>query len=269
MADGSSLQVVDEDSRARLRAILNLEYDEVIAGILSFIISNEPTTLYRVYKQTRFSISTVYKKARKMINLRLIAQASFDGQGALYVSTVKGILACMAYRCLDDEILYERIRIKWRLGSYCAERIPQVVKALAWLLGSEDLNILDDPFLVMLMILEKASLINHEERGELREAYNTAAYYILRRLIADENSPIRRGLLLGWSNVLVDINHGNSLYVYYCGLCRDKPCSFRLIKAADLRQCPDGKCSLVDNLTRIVGRLLTPYNSINAAQMCR
>ncbi len=49
-----------------------MDIDDTTRELLAYIIYNEPITLYRISKNTRFAISTVYKKAKRMLQYGLI-----------------------------------------------------------------------------------------------------------------------------------------------------------------------------------------------------
>ena len=87
--------IIDEKVRRGLRHALIIEIDDTIKDILAYVILHEPVTLYNISKNTRYAISTVYKKAKRMLYYELIKPSLYwvDENGKrrqVYTATVKG-----------------------------------------------------------------------------------------------------------------------------------------------------------------------------------
>ncbi len=134
--------IFDEDLRLKLRSFLGLDLDKAICDMLAFIITNEPTTLYRISKSTSYGISTVYKKARKMLKDGLIKCAYSGEAGCLYEATVKGLLACLSYSCLDDTLVLRKLHLRWH--KFVLNGLALVIALLPNALGREDVGMLEN-----------------------------------------------------------------------------------------------------------------------------
>ncbi|MGC8607134.1 MAG: hypothetical protein ACP5GZ_09200 [Vulcanisaeta sp.] len=209
---------------------LNMDVDDTMKELLTYIIYNEPITLYRVSKNTRFAISTVYKKARKMMQYGLIRPLNGYGSNNekyIYESTVKGLLTCLALNCIgDSSIILSKICRKWRLRNYCCQRIMKIMKALMIMLNlnNDMIKVIEDPKTIMISILEHRDQLRHFlSNDELNDTINIATHYLISRLIIDGNIVTKSSLLVGNEKFVVSIDLDGNMYVYMCKLC-EKSC---------------------------------------------
>ncbi|WP_054857107.1 hypothetical protein [Vulcanisaeta sp. JCM 16159] len=210
----------------RQRLQTEMDIDDTIKDLLAYIIYNEPVTLYRISKNTRFAISTVYKKARKMIQYGLIRSLSIgevNSERNIYVSTVKGLLTCLALDCVDDEdMIFNKLCQKWHLRSYCCQRVMKIINVLPALISIDGniMRVIDDPRTVMMVILERKdqlkSLIKYDI---LNDVINMAMHYLINRLIIDGGIITKSSILIGNDKFVVNIGLDGNAYVYMCRLC--------------------------------------------------
>ena len=142
-----------------LKEILHPLYKSKYIGdyekkILSYIITKEPITLYRVAVDLGLSFSTAYKKAYILSDNKLIREIKLKNNGAHYESTVKGLLSCLIYDCnLDINSILNKVRLKWGVSSLKNENILAFLYTVAKLFPNENvINLLDLPSILALMI---------------------------------------------------------------------------------------------------------------------
>ncbi|WP_054844476.1 hypothetical protein [Vulcanisaeta souniana] len=210
--------------------VSDMEIDDTIKELLTYIIYNEPITLYRISKNTRFAVSTIYKKAKRMIQYGLIRPLNddeFGGERCVYVSTVKGLLTCLAINCIDDPgIVISRLCQRWHLKSYCCQRAMKILSVMPVLLGidSNALRMIEDPRAIMISILEHRDQLRKSLNPDLLDdVINTATHYLISRLIIDSDITTKSSLLVGNERFVVNIDINGSAYVYVCKLC-EKSC---------------------------------------------
>ncbi len=210
--------------------VSGMEIDDTIRELLTYIIYNEPITLYRISKNTRFAVSTIYKKARRMIQYGLIRSLNNDelnGERCVYVSTVKGLLTCLAINCVDDPgIIISKLCQRWHLKNYCCQRVVKVLRVLPVLLGIDDdaLRMIEDPRAIMISILEHRDQLRKSLNPDLLDdVINTATHYLISRLIIDSNITTKSSLLVGNEGFVISVDLNGSTYVYLCKLC-EKSC---------------------------------------------
>ncbi|WP_084019942.1 hypothetical protein [Vulcanisaeta thermophila] len=229
MIGGTSLtEEIPETLRNEIKHIINVDFDKAMNDILAYIILHEPVSLYKITRDTPYGISSVYKKAKRMINDGLIKSSlnhniSDKRCRNLYEATVKGILTCMAYKCLDDEVLLNKLRIKWQLKTFCSQRIVSILKLLPQIIKiSNDSEVIENPRALMVLILTFASDHAHTKNLEMnqviRDAYAAALYYIINRLILDKS--LNDEVIIGHKDFLIgmDSNRGRVI-IYSCKLC--------------------------------------------------
>ena len=232
----------------RQQLLAEMDIDDTIKELLTYIVYNEPTTLYRISKNTRFAISTVYKKAKRMIQYGLIRPLNIDrinNEKSAYVLTVKGLLTCLALNCINDkDMVINKICKKWQLRSYCCQRIAGIIRVLPMLISIDGgiMRVLDDPKAIMISILEHRDqlrpLINYEL---FNDVINTAIHYLISRLIIDGGVITKSSILIGNDKFVVNISLDGIAYIYMCKLC-GKSCAGMKIMVHD------AKCVLLNEI---------------------
>ncbi|ADN51454.1 hypothetical protein Vdis_2085 [Vulcanisaeta distributa DSM 14429] len=210
----------------RQRLLTEMDIDDTTRELLAYIIYNEPITLYRISKNTRFAISTVYKKAKRMLQYGLIRPLNIsdtNSERGIYVSTVKGLLVCLALNCVDDEsIIFSKLCQKWHLRSYCCQRIMKIISVLPALMSIDSgiMRMIDDPKTVMMMILEHRDQLKSLVRYDLlNDVINMAMHYLISRLIIDGGIITKSSILIGNDKFVISIGLDGNAYVYMCTLC--------------------------------------------------
>lgn len=232
--NGDGPGLIHEDLRASIRHILGLAYDKMMMDILAQVIIEEPVSLYRITRKTPYSISSIYKKAKQMLHKGLIKPTyngnlvNRDARKRIYEASVKGILACLSYRCLDDGLLLSKIGNKWGLRTFCRERIVYILKAITEVVEPSELHVIEDSRLLMVKmlstILQKPRLVNGDPA--IREAYNVAFYFLLNRLLVENLLINDDEFIVINKSFIICINHKTrDLKVYLCSLC-SKHCFF-------------------------------------------
>lgn len=213
--------------------------DYVIKELLAYIIYNEPITLYRISRSTRFAISTVYKKAKKMVQYGLIRPLGNDkinNERCVYISTVKGLLTCLALNCINDRsMIINKLCQKWRLRSYCCRRITSIINILPILMNIDDrtMRVLDDPKAIMILILEHRDQLRTLISYELfNEAIDVAMHYLINKLIVDD-VVMKSSALISNDKFVISINPDDTAYVYACKLC-ERSCTGVKISVNDV-----------------------------------
>ena len=232
----------------RRQLLTEMIIDDTIKELLTYIVYNEPITLYRISKSTKFAISTVYKKAKRMIQYGLIRPLNIDGDNSersVYVSTVKGLLTCLALNCVSDRnMVINKICQRWRLRSYCCQRIAGIIRVLPMLISIDSgiMRALDDPKAIMISILEHRDqlrpLINYELFNDI---INTAIHYLISRLIIDGGVITKSSILVGNDKFVINIGLDGDAYIYACRLC-GKSCAGIRMPVNDV------KCTLIKEI---------------------
>ena len=241
----------------RQQLLTEMDIDDTIRELLTYIVYNEPITLYRISKNTRFAISTVYKKAKRMVQYGLIRPLSINGtnnEKGVYVLTVKGLLTCLALNCAGDKnVIISKICQKWRLRSYCCQRIISIIHVLPILIRVDGgiMRMLDDPKAIMISILEHKDqlrlLIDHEL---FNEVINIAMHYLISRLVIDSGVITKSSILIGNDKFVVNISLDGIAYIYSCKLC-GKSCTGMKILVHDAR------CALLNEIRGLgIGSIL-------------
>lgn len=222
--------------------LAEMTIDDTIKELLAYIIYNEPITLYKISKNTKFAISTVYKKAKRMVQYGLIKPLSIYGtsnERCTYVSTVKGLLTCLTLNCIDDRnIIINKLCQKWRLRNYCCQRIVSIVRVLPMLMSIDNgvMRMIDDSKAIMVSILEHKDqlklLINDHEL--FNDVINTAMHYLISRLIIDGGIITKSSILIGNEKFVVNLSLDGTAYVYTCRLC-GKLCAGMRISVHDTK----------------------------------
>jgi len=224
--------LVDDKLRLRLRRIIHVEVDDSMIDLLAYIVLHEPITLYRISKNTKYAISTVYKKAKRMMYYGLIRPYAYDVEDCdrektIYETTVTGLLLCLAYKCVDDEVVLNRLCHKWQTRSYCCQRLLKTLYVLPALLeiDSNNMRVIEEPRALMVMILNNAEKLRGLVNEDLfRETINTATHYLVSRLFLDGQIVTKSSLLLGNEKFVVNVSLDGDVYVYMCKLC-SKQCT--------------------------------------------
>lgn len=55
----------------------------------------------------------------------------------MYEATVKGLLTCLAYKCLDDDAILNRLKVKWNLRNYDNIRLISILMILPYVVKGE------------------------------------------------------------------------------------------------------------------------------------
>lgn len=93
--------------------------DQTSTMLLSYFISNGPATIYRAAIDLSLYFSHAYKKVVKLVNEGLLVGEKM-GRSTLYDATLKGIIICLAYQCVDEELAYRKLAV--RLGIDLSDR---------------------------------------------------------------------------------------------------------------------------------------------------
>jgi len=227
-SSASNPVLVSDELRLKLRRVIHVEVDNQLIDLLAYIVLHEPTTLYRISKNTKYAISTVYKKAKKMMHYGLIKPHIHRNEGDLhekvtYETTVAGLLLCLAHRCVDDEIVLNKLCHKWQMRSYCCQRLLNLIHALP-MLPELDYRIIEEPRALMTLILNNADRLRSMlSDGLFKEVINTAVHYLVSRLFMDGQIVTKSSLLVGNENFVINLSLDGHVYVYVCKLC-NKQC---------------------------------------------
>lgn len=242
---------IDNEIRRRLRAVINIGGDDIVKDILTYIILNEPITLYKVSKSISYATSTVYKKAKKMLNYGLIrplnGSTNHGNMRGTYESTVKGLLACLAYECIDDELIISKLCHKWRMDHYCQEA-PKIINVLPIILRRSGVSIVEQPEALMINALNSLS----ELRGIINEEYikdieHIATHYVTNRLLLNDKGAIM--LVSGKFVININVNY-NYAYIYTCMLC-NRHCLTKYLMLND------GECYVLRSIIESLRQSLT------------
>ena len=244
---------IPEELRTKFRRLINVEYDKTINDILAYIITRGPTTLYKITRDTPHSISSIYKKAKRMVKDYLIRVVDNGNRsnGAVYEVTIKGLLLCLAYNCVDDDLVLNKLRYKWRLRNYNVDNLIQLLMLIPHVIKDSDLRVLENIDALMIMML--SVLMNNQHvggknlnRDVITSVRSISIYYIVNDIIMNNLSQTRKpDIVIGNDSYLVGYRRlDNTLYVYMCRLCA-KNC---LITPMQI----DSQCQLVNELNRAV-----------------
>ena len=220
--------LVNDELRLKLRRVINVEVDDQLIDLLAYIVLHEPTTLYRISKNTKYAVSTVYKKAKKMMHYGLIKPHIRRNEGvmhkrATYETTVAGLLLCLAYGCVVDDVVLGKLCYKWQLRNYCYQGLLSLIHVLP-VLPELDYRILEEPRALMILILNNIDRLRSMLGNDLfKEVINTAVYYLMSRLFVDGQIVTKSSLLVGNENFVVNLSLDGRVYVYVCKLC-NKQC---------------------------------------------
>ncbi|GAB6945788.1 hypothetical protein [Vulcanisaeta sp. JCM 14467] len=253
----SDEDLIPESLRQELRRLVSVDYDDVMNSMLAYIIMRGPVTLYRVSRETPYSISSIYKKAKYMVKNNLIlAKESNDRLNGkhVYDVTVKGLLACLAYRCLDDNIVLSKLRIKWNLRNYDNHKLVSILMILPYVVKGESLRLIEN--IDTLMITTLSALVNDSTIGNklideitITNVKNVSIYYLVNSIISNTSNIKRPDIILGNSSFLVGYyKDSKMLYIYLCRLC-EKNC------ALTYSSC-DNRCRLINELSRDISNLV-------------
>lgn len=234
-----------------MRNALPLEIDDTMRDILKYLIMHEPTTLYGISKNTRYAISTIYKKAHRMLEYGLIRVIDGDWiphgrERGIYVTTVKGLLYCLAYGCVDDDLIIKKFCHKWQLGNYCCKRMLQVISTLPNLLriNEDALRLIEEPRAFMMLLLNNLDRLKGLTNEDLlRDIINTVTHYLVSRLFLDDGIVTKSSLLVGNEYFAASLSPGGYVYVYACRLC-DEQCYAMYLPIK-------GQCALLHEIRRL------------------
>ncbi len=250
--------LVPESLRLELRRLVNVEYDNVMNDILAYIImKGGPVTLYRVSRETPYSISSIYKKAKYMVKNNLIlARESSDRLNGkhVYEVTVKGLLTCLAYKCLDDDIVLSRLKARWNLRNYDNGKLITILTILPHIVRGESLRIIEN--IDTLMITALSTLINNSsisgkliDESTVTSIKNTSIYYLVNNILSNSSNVKRPDIILGNNSFLVGYyRNSKMLYVYICRLC-EKNCVLTYTTC-------DEHCPLINEINRDISNLV-------------
>ncbi|MGC9180354.1 MAG: hypothetical protein ACP5GZ_09165 [Vulcanisaeta sp.] len=249
--DVSSIGLVPESLRVELRRLVNVEYDNVMSDMLAYIIIRGPVTLYMVSRETPYSISSIYKKAKYMVKNNLLTPMGLNGKSNgkhIYEVTVKGLLTCLAYKCLDDDIVLNKLKIRWNLRNYNNYRLVSILTVLPYIIKNENLRIIEN--IDTLMITALSALVNNTIiNNKLIDEYtvtnvkNTSIYYLVSNIINSMSNNKKPDIILGNNSFLIGYyKNSKILYVYICRLC-DKNCILTYASC-------DNHCPLIAELSK-------------------
>lgn len=223
--------------------LTSIEFDKAMLDILAYVIINEPASLYRATRESPYSISLVYKKAKKMVNLGLIRPVSGDISSDkrsrhLYVSTVRGLLVCMSFNCADRKTFILRLSSKWNLKTKSdLYKLLPVFRLLPYVITQNDVTVLEDPNLLMLNIIDSkqydglkpisASSIKEAQKAAMRCLVGEALSRILGgdKNIKETTFCNTNGTVIGTKNGLVRFDPDKkSIFVYSCDMCDEGCC---------------------------------------------
>jgi len=244
---------IPEELRVEYRRLINVEYDKIINDILAYIITRGPTTLYRITRDTPHSISSIYKKAKRMVKdylIRVVGNGN-RSNGAVYEVTIKGLLLCLAYNCVDDDLVLNKLRNKWGLRNHNVDNLIQLLMLIPHVVKDGDLRVLESIDTLMIMML--SVLMNNQHVGGknmnkdvITSMRSTSIYYIVNDIIMNNLSQTRKpDIVIGNDSYLVGYCRlDNTLYVYMCRLCA-KNCVMTPMQI-------NSQCQLTNELNRAV-----------------
>ncbi len=252
--------IIDEKVRRGLRHALIIEIDDTIKDILAYVILHEPVTLYNISKNTRYAISTVYKKAKRMLYYELIKPSLYwvDENGKrrhVYTATVKGLLVCLAYNCLDDEIVLNRLRSKWGLRNYDIDKMISLLAVIPHIVRRDNTKILENMEALMIVVLNAvlndSSIISKAlDEITVLNVRNTSIHYVLNSIVMSNLGQAKRpDIIIGNNSYLVGYcKNDNTFFVYMCRLC-GKNCLLTNVPY-------NSRCQLITELTNDIANIV-------------
>ena len=244
---------IPEELRTKFRKLINVEYDKIINDILAYIITRGPTTLYRITRNTPYSISSIYKRAKRMVKdylIRVVGNGN-RSNGVVYEVTIKGLLLCLAYNCVDDYLVLNKLRNKWGLRNHNVNNLIQLLMLIPHVVKDSDLKVLENIDSLIMMILSTLMNNQHLEGKNMNSdaitnVRNTSIYYIVNDIIMNNLSQTKKpDIVIGNDSYLVGYcKLDNTLYVYMCKLCT-KNCLMTPIPV-------NSQCQLTNELNRAV-----------------
>jgi len=248
-----NIHKVPEELRVKFRRLIGVEYDETMNDILAYIVTKGPTTLYKVSRDTPYSISSIYKKAKRMTKEYLIRAVGNGSRGdsTIYEVTIKGLLLCLAHNCVDDDLVLSRLRHKWGLRNYDDDKLIPLLMLIPHIIRDNDLRVLENIDALMIMILGTL-MTNQQTRGKavdediITSVRSTSIYYVVNDVIMNNLTPNKKpDIIIGNNSYLVGYRKlDNTLYVYMCRLCT-KSCLMTLIPV-------NSQCQLANELNKAV-----------------
>jgi hypothetical protein len=243
---------IPEELRVEYRRLINVEYDKTINDILAYIITRGPTTLYRITRDTPHSISSIYKKAKRMVKdylIRVVGNGN-RSNGAVYEVTIKGLLLCLAYNCIDDDLVLNKLRHKWGLRNHNFDNLIKLLMLIPHVVKDSDLRVLESIDALMIMML--SILMNNQHVGGknmnkdvITNVTSTSIYYIVNDIIMNNLSQARKpDIVIGNNSYLVGYYKDDTPYVYMCRLCT-KNCLMTPMQI-------NSQCQLANELNRAV-----------------
>jgi len=240
-----------------MRELVTIDFDKAMLDILSYVVVNEPVSLYRATRVSPYSISLVYKKAKKMVNLGLIKAVTGNinqdrRSRHLYISTVKGLLVCMSFKCIDKKTFISRLSTKWNIKTRNdLYKLLPVFRLLPYVITQNDVTVLEDLNLLMLNILDYKQYQNIKLSDEsVKEAQRIALRCligeILNRVINNDKNIYEKATIIGTRDGLIKFDpEKKSVFVYSCDMCNRGCCMVSV-------PLTDSECKLLKDLkTRI------------------
>ncbi|MCL4344035.1 MAG: hypothetical protein M1291_03655 [Thaumarchaeota archaeon] len=223
--------------------LVSIEFDKAMLDILAYVIVNEPASLYRATRESPYSISLVYKKAKKMVNLGLIRPVSGDVSSDkrsrhLYISTVRGLLVCMSFNCTDKKTFISRISSKWNLKTKSdLYKLLPVFRLLPYVITQNDVTVLEDPNLLMLNIIDNKQYEGLKPIGTLsiKEAQKAAMRCLVGEVLSRTlggDKTIKETTICDANSTVIAQKNGllrfdpdkKSIFVYSCDMCDEGCC---------------------------------------------
>jgi hypothetical protein len=170
--------------------------------------------------------------------------------GAVYEVTIKGLLLCLAYNCIDDDLVLNKLRHKWGLRNHNFDNLIQLLMLIPHVVKDGDLRVLESIDTLMIMML--SILMNNQHVGGknmnkdvITSMRSTSIYYIVNDIIMNNLSQTRKpDIVIGNNSYLVGYYKDDTLYVYMCRLCT-KNCLMTPMQI-------NSQCQLANELNRAV-----------------
>lgn len=162
----------------------------------------------------------------------------------MYEVTVKGgLITCLAYKCLDDDVVLSKLKVRWNLKNYDMHRLVSILTVLPYIASNDNLRVLEN--IDTLMITALSTLINNPtmiskliDERTITNVKNTSIYYLINNVINGISNNRKPDIILGNNSFLVGYYKNNrSLYVYICRLC-EKNCVLAYITCNNDHGCP-------------------------------
>lgn len=193
--------------------------------MLAYFITKGPATLYRLSRDTPYSISTVYKKAKRMVKDCLIKAIDSNGDRSIYDVTVKGLLVCLAHGCVDDELVLIKLRSKWGLKGYDVDKLIALLSFIPYVVKYGNEGILDNVESLMIILSgitsSMVSIGKSVDEHVMINAKDASIYFIISNIIMNGLSQnTKPDIIIGNNFYLVGYcKRENAYYVYMCRLC--------------------------------------------------